>query len=153
MSRQFNIQWSTSKVYVAISRRSIQYDVQQVSRQFKASPVRHQCISSLFILSRLMTHHHVNIKRNFNTTRNDSTRQVIVTNHDSSQQTVQDVRIIIQAYCSRQLIKHYSEQLSYNYSSILLTKNNNSWTVQGSLLFSTVPLLTWLQSKFNTKQQ
>ena len=59
-----------------------------------------------------MTHPHVNIKRNFNTaindssfseaisTRHDSTRQ----DHDSSQQTVQDVRTIIQAYRSRQLI-------------------------------------------------
>jgi len=51
-----------------------------------------------------MTHHYVNIKRNFNTTRNDSTRQVIMTDHDSLQPTVQDVRTIIQAYCSQQLI-------------------------------------------------
>ena len=151
MSRQFNIQWSISKVYVAISRRPIQYDVQQVSRQFKASPVRHQCISSLFNLSRLMIHHHVNIKRKFNTARNDSTRQIIMQDHDSSQQTVQDVRTITQANCSRQLIKHCSGQLSYNYSSTLFTKDHNSRTVQGPLLFSTVPLLTWLQSKINTK--
>jgi len=49
----------------------------------------------------LMTHQHVNIKSKFNKARHDSTRQVIMTNHDSSQQTVQDVRAIIQAYCSR----------------------------------------------------
>jgi len=100
-----------------------------------------------------MTHQHVNIKSKFNTACNDSTRQIIMQDHDSSQQTVQDVRTIIQVNCSRQLIKHCSGQLSSNYSSILFTKDNNSRTVQGPLLFSTVPLLTWLQSKFNRKQQ
>ena len=92
-----------------------------------------------------MTHHHVNIKSKFNTAYNDSTKQIIMQDRDSSQQTVQDVRTIIQAYCSRQLI--------YNYPRVLFKKDNNSRIVQGSLLFSTVLLLTWLQSKINTKQQ
>jgi len=51
-----------------------------------------------------MTHHHVNIKSKFNMARNDSTKQIIMQDHDLLQQTVQDVRTIIQAYCSRQLI-------------------------------------------------
>ena len=137
------LQCSTSNVYVALFRRP--YDVQQLSRQFNASSIHHQCMTILLNLSRLMTHHPINITRNFNTTRNDSTRQVMMTDYDSSQQTVQDVRAIIQAYCSGQLI--------CNYSTILFKKENNSRTVQGPLLFSTVPLLTWLQSKFNTKLQ
>ena len=92
------LQCSTNNVYIALFRRS--YGVQQLSRQFKASSIHHQCMPILLNLSRLMTHHHVNITRNFNTTRNDSTRQVMITVHDSSQLTVQDIRAIIQAYCS-----------------------------------------------------
>jgi len=58
-----------------------------------------------------------------------------------------------QSNYSRMLSKHCSGQIIYNYSRILFTKDNNSRIVQGSLLFSTVSLLTWFQSKFNTKQQ
>jgi len=77
-STSFNvktIESSTSKVYVAISKRPIQYDVQHVSRQFKAPPVRHQCISIQFV----MTHHHVNIKRNFKAESNDSSEAEAIT--------------------------------------------------------------------------
>jgi len=63
-----------------------------------------------------MTHHHVIMSTsnsNFNTARSDATRQ----DHNSSQ-TVQDVRAIIQSYCSQRTI--IQEQSKVHYYSALL---------------------------------
>ena len=60
------------------------------------------------------------------------------------QYTVQDS---LSAHCSRQLIKAIIQE----HCSRQLIQENNSTMVQSPSLLNTVSLLTWLQSKFNTK--
>ena len=122
--------------------------IQRVSRQFKASPVHHQCISTLFKLSRLMTHHHQKKFQNdtqwFNQISNYDGSWLITTNSSRCQNNYSSILFTIDT------VRDSSSQISQR---ILFNKDNNSRTVQGPLLCSTIPLLTWLQSKFNTKQQ
>jgi len=99
-----------------------------------------------------MTHHHqkqVQHDTQWLNKTNNYARPWLITTNKQFKTSEQLFKHIVHDISS----KRCSGQLSYNYSRILFKKDNNSRTVQGSLLFSTVPLLTWLQSKFNTKQQ
>ena len=104
-----------------------------------------------------MTHHHVNIKRNFNTASNDSSSsKVIPTRHTMTQpdkylcKTVthhnkqfKSLEQLFKRTVHDSSSKHCSGQLICNYSRILFKKDNNSRAVQSSLLFSTVSCFTF----------
>ena len=124
-------------------------------RQFKTSPVRHQCISTLFKLPRLMTHHHQKKFQNnmqwLNRISNYDGPWLITTNRSRCQNNYSSILFTInivrdsssqisQEYCSTRTIiqeqskVHYYSTLSHFWhdSNPSSTRGNNNSRLSAS---------------------